>query len=237
VETTDWVRIVATAAAGIPVGWFGALLVDRVPDALSLRDPRPAIPFPSEDSRRRDIVVYVLTIICFALGGATFEEIVVLVPYLVFFAAVVALSVIDIQTLRLPDRLVFPTFFAGAILLPIASIATDRERALLYAAIGSVFYFGFLFVAHMAYPPGMGFGDVKLSLVLGLFLGWLAGNWTETLAIVLYAMLGGFVLGSIVGVGVLVSRGRSAGYPFGPFLALGAVAVALVSDHILDLGS
>lgn len=235
-ETTDWVRIVATAAVGIPVAWFGALLVDRVPEALSLRDPRPNVPFPSKDSRGRDLTVYALTIVCFAFGAATFEQIAVLIPYLVFFAAVVALSVIDIQTLRLPDRLVFPTFFAGVILLPIASIATERERALLYAAIGAAFYFGFLFLAHVAYPPGMGFGDVKLSLVLGLFLGWLAGDWTETMALVLYAMLGGFVLGSVVGIAVLVSRGRSAGYPFGPFLALGAVAVVLLSDRILDIG-
>jgi leader peptidase (prepilin peptidase)/N-methyltransferase len=80
----------------------------------------------------------------------------------------------------------------------------------------------------------MGFGDVKVSLVLGLFLGWLASNWTEALAIVLYAMLGGFVLGSIVGVAVLISRGRSAGYPFGPFLALGAVAATLLSESIVS---
>jgi leader peptidase (prepilin peptidase) / N-methyltransferase len=234
VEITDWVRIAAVAAIGLPVGWIGALLVDRVPDKIPLWDPRPGVPFPSDGSARRDVGVMVLTVLCFGLGAARFDQVAVLVPYLVFFAAVVALSVIDIQTLRLPDRLVFPTFFAGVILLPIASLAVDRERALLYAAIGSVFYFGFLFLAHVAYPPGMGFGDVKLSLVLGLFLGWLAGDWTQTLAIVLYAMLGGFVLGSVVGIGVLVSRGRSAGYPFGPFLALGAVAACLLSKGIVS---
>jgi prepilin signal peptidase PulO-like enzyme (type II secretory pathway) len=49
-------------------------------------------------------------------------------------------------------------------------------------------------------------------------------------------MLMGFLLGSVVGVGVLIARGRSAGYPFGPFLALGAVAVVLLSSQILDIG-
>ena len=94
-------------------------------------------------------------------------------------------------------------------------------------------YFVFLFVAHIVYPPGMGFGDVKMSLVLGLHLGFLAVSWETTLALVLWAMLAGFGLGSIAGIGVLIVRGKSAGYPFGPFLAFGAVLVILFSDAVI----
>ena len=89
-------------------------------------------------------------------------------------------------------------------------------------------YFGFLLVVHLAYPRGMGFGDVKLAALMGLYLGWLGSSWVVALSLVLWAMLIGFVVGSVVGIGLLIVRRRNEPMPFAPFLALGTVVVVLV---------
>ena len=60
-------------------------------------------------------------------------------------------------------------------------------------------YFGFLFVAHLISPRGMGFGDVKLAAVMGLYVGWLGTTFVDALALVLWAMLIGFAVGSVFG--------------------------------------
>ena len=67
----------------------------------------------------------------------------------------------------------------------------------------------------------MGFGDVKLAAVMGLYVGWLGTTFTEALVLVLWAMLIGFATGSVYGFGVLIRRRRNRPFPFGPFLALG----------------
>ena len=68
-----------------------------------------------------------------------------------------------------------------------------------YALVGAALYFGFLFVAHLISPRGMGFGDVKLAAVMGLYVGWLGSTLREALALVLWAMLIGFLAGSVFG--------------------------------------
>lgn len=229
----DLLRIGLAALAGVPAGWFACVLVDRIPDAEPLFDPPPEVPFPLRASKARNVAIYVTTIVLFALGAAEFDRPARLVPYLFLFLVLTALSFIDLDTLRLPDRLVFPSLLASIVLLPIASGLLDVLPQLRWAAIGSLIYFGFLFVAHLVYPPGMGFGDVKLSLMMGMYLGWLATSLTETIVMLLYAMLIGFLLGSVAGVVVFIVRRKSRGYPFGPFLAVGTVAAVLLSESIL----
>jgi leader peptidase (prepilin peptidase)/N-methyltransferase len=77
----------------------------------------------------------------------------------------------------------------------------------------------------------MGMGDVKLALLLGLYLGWLS------LGHVLLGLFLGFLLGSIAGIGLLVTgvRGRKDHLPFAPFLAAGAVLAVLAGEPLLDL--
>jgi leader peptidase (prepilin peptidase)/N-methyltransferase len=88
---------------------------------------------------------------------------------------------------------------------------------------------GVLLVAALAYPGGMGMGDVKLAAVMGLFLG----------ASVAVAMLAAFVLGTVVGLAIMARRGvkegRKTAIPFGPFLAAGGVLAVLVGPQLLDL--
>jgi len=103
-----------------------------------------------------------------------------------------------------------------------------------YALAGGAIYFGFLFIAHLISPRGMGFGDVKLAAVMGLFVGWLGTSLTEALVLVLWAMLIGFATGSIYGFGVLLRRRRNRPFPFGPFLAMGTVAAVLLSRGLVS---
>jgi leader peptidase (prepilin peptidase)/N-methyltransferase len=100
-----------------------------------------------------------------------------------------------------------------------------------WALVGAVAASGGLLAIALAYPRGMGMGDVKLALLLGLYLGWLS------LGHVVLGLFLGFALGSVVGVGLLVTgvRGRKDHLPFAPFLAAGAVLAVLFGQPLLDL--
>jgi leader peptidase (prepilin peptidase)/N-methyltransferase len=139
-----------------------------------------------------------------------------------FVAALVALSAIDFERRILPDRIVLPS---TAIVLA-AQIALFPDRTVewvLSAFLASLF----LFVAVVAYPKGMGMGDVKLALLLGAALG-------KTVSVGL--MLG--MLAAMVVAIVLIARhgtaARKMAIPFGPFLALGSIVALFFGERILD---
>jgi leader peptidase (prepilin peptidase) / N-methyltransferase len=140
-----------------------------------------------------------------------------------FFAAVlVALSAIDAERRILPDKIVLP---ATALVLA-AQIALAPERTLewVLAALGASL---FLFAALLAYPRGMGMGDVKLCLLLGAMLG-------QT---VLVALMVGMVAALVPAVLLIARHGvaaRRMAIPFGPFLAFGAVVALFWGDALLD---
>jgi leader peptidase (prepilin peptidase)/N-methyltransferase len=153
----------------------------------------------------------------------------VLPAYLVFFAALLAVSVIDLRLQIIPNRIVYPAIFASVPLLAVAAAAQHEwvrfDRALISAAAAWVA----LFVIHVAVPGGMGFGDVRLSFLLGLFLGWLSYSHT------LVGLFLGFLLGAVVGLALVVLRlrKRTDHVPFGPFLAGGAALAVLVGDPLV----
>jgi leader peptidase (prepilin peptidase)/N-methyltransferase len=139
----------------------------------------------------------------------------------VFFCAVlVTLSAIDARLRIVPNRIVLP---AAAIVL-VAHTAIDPSAEWALGAVGAS---GFLFLAALAYPKGLGMGDVKLALLLGAMLG----------ATVSVALMLGF-LAALVPSFVLLARhgaaARKMGVPLVPFLALGAVVALLVGEGILD---
>jgi prepilin signal peptidase PulO-like enzyme (type II secretory pathway) len=85
----------------------------------------------------------------------------------------VVLATVDLATKRLPDALVLPSYLAGLALLGVAAALTRDGTALLRALIGMATLFGFYLLLALVNPAGLGFGDVKLSGVLGLHLAWL----------------------------------------------------------------
>ncbi len=141
-----------------------------------------------------------------------------LVAFLYLGAVGVALFLIDLDTRRLPNAIVVPSFVVGAVLLSASAILTGRLDSLIAAAIGAVALFAFYLILALAYPGGMGFGDVKLAAVLGLYLAWL--GWG---ALVVGAFAA-FLLGGIFAVALIIVRkaGRKSGIPFGPWMILGS---------------
>ncbi|MGH9115356.1 MAG: prepilin peptidase [Acidimicrobiales bacterium] len=143
----------------------------------------------------------------------------VLGAWLVLVVVGVVLGYIDAQTRLLPTQIIAPSYALIAILLVLAAAVDSDWSRLWHAVIGWGVMGGFYFLMWFIYPKGLGYGDVRLSGLLGPCLAYL--GWGE-LATGLYA---GFLLGG-VGGGLLallrvVDRKR---YPFGPFMLLGALA-------------
>ena len=141
-----------------------------------------------------------------------------LVAFLWLAGVSVALAVIDLEHHRLPDAIVLPSYAVGGVLLAASSILVGDWAALVRAAIGLASLFAFYLIAALSYPGGMGFGDVKLAGVLGLYLAWL--GWGE-FAVGAFAA---FLLGGLYAVVLLVTRRveRTGGIPFGPWMLAGA---------------
>ena len=142
---------------------------------------------------------------------------------LVFVTMLAAVTLTDLEQRIIPNKILL----AGAILCVAIAAPTDPgglpERAIAAVAAG-----GLLFLVALAYPQGMGLGDVKLTATMGLFLG------RAVAPVLLFALLAG----SVVGLALIArhgSRARKMAIPFGPFLALGGVVGMLIGDQLLDL--
>jgi leader peptidase (prepilin peptidase)/N-methyltransferase len=129
-------------------------------------------------------------------------------------------SATDLEHRIIPNRIVVPG--AAAVLLAQTALHPSPEWAL--GALGGA---GFLFIAALAYPKGMGMGDVKLALLMGAMLGRTVG--VALMLGMIFAMLPGLVLLARHG-----SAARKMGIPFGPFLALGSVVALFWGERLLD---
>jgi leader peptidase (prepilin peptidase) / N-methyltransferase len=227
------VRITLCLLASVPAAWFVTVLRERVPDRQPLFTPVvvPALSRPY-------ITIHAVVSLLFTAAAIRLADTPALtfVGFLVFITAAVALSAIDLDVSRLPDAIVGGALIVSVPLITLASVLEGNAERIRYAIGGSAFYFVFLLVAHYVHPRGMGFGDVKLAALLGLYVGWLAPSGLTVVVLVLYAMLAGFVVGSLAGMVLLAVRGRSHHYPFGPFLIGGAMVVMAFSAQLLPAG-
>ena len=135
-------------------------------------------------------------------------------------AVLVAVSVVDLEERRVPNRIVLPALAAALA----ARTAVDPSPRWL---IGALLSGGALFALALIYPAGMGMGDVKLAGFLGAWLGWNG---------VLALLLGSFAA-FVPAVGILAVRGqagRKVKLPFAPFLAIGGVAALFAGHDIVD---
>ena len=135
----------------------------------------------------------------------------------------VPVTLIDLEHHLIPNKITFPGFVLGVVLVVLLDPDSIVENLIASAGAG-----GFLFVAWFLYPRGMGMGDVKLAFVLGIYLG----------RAVVPAMFVAFLAGAVIGAAIIarqgVKEGRKAGIPFGPWLALGGVVGLLAGDEIVD---
>jgi leader peptidase (prepilin peptidase) / N-methyltransferase len=157
-----------------------------------------------------------LIVACFAVFGATLYAVLAAA----FCAVLVTLSAIDLQHRIVPNRIVLPAALGALVLHTVL----DPSLAWLAGSLGAA---GFLFLAALAYPKGLGMGDVKLALLLGAVLG----------GAVAIALMVGFVA-ALVPSGALVIRHGSAArkmaIPLVPFLSLGSVVGLFAGDRLLD---
>jgi len=235
---------------GLAIGSFLNVVAARLPLGRSLVRPASACPSCHVPIQRRDnipVVSYLLlrgrcrschtaiawrypvvelltaalVVACFVAFGLTAEAAVAS-----FFCAVlVAISAIDLERFIIPNRIVLPA--AAVVLVAQTVLHPSPEWAL--AGLGAA---AFLFLAALAYPGGMGMGDVKLALLLGFMLG-------RSVAIAIFVAVITALVPSVV---LLARHGRAARkmrIPFGPFLALGGVVALFAGEAILGayLGS
>lgn len=151
-------------------------------------------------------------------------------PAFLYLAAIgVALAAIDLDTLRLPNSLTLPSYGVAVALLGIAAAVDGDGARILRSLEGMVVLYSLYFALCFATSgKGMGFGDVKLAGVLGLYLGWL--GWPELLV----GSFAAYVLGGGVGIAMIAfgKAGRKSRIPFGPFLISGALIAVLVGHPI-----
>lgn len=178
--------------------------------------------------------------VLWVLAGLRFEDSIVVVPYALLFSVLLVLSVIDLELYILPNKITYPSILASLVAIPLLALAVsdDPAAAVLGAVIGAIGFAGFLLIILLAWEllmkkEGMGMGDVKLAVLLGLWLGLINP------LLCLFALIASSVIGLIVGIGILAVRKESRPFPFGPWLALGTIVVILFSGPILrvyDIG-
>jgi leader peptidase (prepilin peptidase)/N-methyltransferase len=241
---------------GLAVGSFGNVVVARLPAGGSLVTPASRCPHCGNAIRARHNVpllgwlvlrgrcadcrgrisaryplVELGTAVLFValtlrLDGT--ELLPALPAYLYIGAAGLVLALIDLDSRRLPDAIVLPSYVVLAVLLVGASAWRHEWADLERAGAAGAALFCFYFAIAFAYPAGMGFGDVKLSGLLGGVLGYL--SWGSLLV----GAFAGFLLGSIVGVAVMAFWGgtRKTALPFGPFMIAGALVGIFAGDAL-----
>jgi leader peptidase (prepilin peptidase) / N-methyltransferase len=232
-------------APGLAIGSFLNVVAERVPLGRSIVKPRSACMSCGTEIRSRDnipVVSYLLlrgrcrdcgTAIswrypAFELATAVLVAGCVLAFGLslralaaaVFCTALVVVSSTDIERRVVPNKVVLPAVVAVLAIQLVRDPSLEWPAAGLGAAL-------FLFLAALAYPRGMGMGDVKLAAVMGIFLG----------ASVIPALFVGIALGALVGLGLVLRYGSAArkhAVPFGPFLAIGGVVGLLAGSQMID---
>jgi leader peptidase (prepilin peptidase) / N-methyltransferase len=204
----------ACMSCGQQVRWYDNLpLVSYAVLRGRCRDCKVRIPFvyPAVE-----LVTALLIAGCVLAFGVTADALVA-----AFFCAVlVAVSAIDVEHRIIPNRIVLPA--TAAVL--VANTALHPSPGWALGALGAS---GFLFAAALAYPAGMGMGDVKLALLMGAALG----------KVVAVAMMVGMLAAMIPGLYLMArhgSKARKMGIPFGPFLAAGSVVALFWGADILD---
>ncbi len=245
--------MLACGVLGLLIGSFLNVVVFRVPQGQSVLRPASACPVCTAPIRPRDNVpvagwlllrgrcrdcsapvspryplVEALTGGLFAVLALRFGLDPVLPAYLYLAAVGLALALIDIDVRRLPDALTLPSYAVLAALLGLAAALGSASGDLARALLGGLAMFVFYFALCLAYPSGMGFGDVKLSGVLGMATAWLGwGAW----AVGLFA---GFLFGGLWGIGLLAlgRGGRKSKVPFGPFMLLGVLLAVFAGERL-----
>ena len=240
--------VIAAGVAGLLVGSFLNVVAYRLPRGESLARPRSRCPQCETPIAPYDNVpvlswlllrgrcrhcrtaispryplVEAATGVLYALVVAVADTPLRVALGLLLVTALVPITLIDLELRLIPNRITLPAAVAAVLAAVIFDVGFVPDQLIAGAAAG-----GFFLLAALAYPRGMGMGDVKLAGMLGLYLG----------RAVAPAIFAGLIAGVVVG-GMIIARkgareGRKTAVPFGPFLALGGLVGFFVGDAIVD---
>lgn len=149
-----------------------------------------------------------------------------LVPYLFLTVLLAAISIVDLRIWLIPYWMPWAGAGIGLVLISLVSLGAGEPRDIVVAVAGALATFAMFFVLFVLAPGKLGFGDVRLALVLGLFLAWMNP------ILPVYGLLFGSVLGLVMGLVALLGSGEGR-FPFGPALALGAMTAVWLHEPIL----
>jgi leader peptidase (prepilin peptidase)/N-methyltransferase len=213
----------ACAVIGLVSGWFVPQLVARIPEPAPPPEPKPGAKpkIPYAELAAAPGLAWKSALASALTAGVAGLELGWAWPLTmwVFLAPVgVALAYIDYRTWLLPTRIIWPSLAVVLALGLVGAVVDASYHDVLRGLIGSALaflMFGFLW----ALPGGgMGYGDVRLSTVLGFVLGYL--GWSE----LMFGLWTGFLLGSVGWIPLRLLRfTKTRHFPFGPFMLLGAL--------------
>lgn len=141
------------------------------------------------------------------------------------------LGYIDTRTRYLPSAIIWPSYAIVGLALVAGAAASGEWGSLRRAAIAGVIGFGAFYLLWYVFPRGVGFGDVRLSGLLSIALGWL--GWGE----LILGLYGGFFLGAVIGIVLTAAKvlKRKQLFPFGPFMLVGALIGVLAGQPLENL--
>jgi leader peptidase (prepilin peptidase)/N-methyltransferase len=244
-DTADLAAVPALVmgAVGAVLGWFVPALIRRIPEPgpvaeelehdTDLAEAAPRVDEPKEPyadiaalpglgPRSAAASGLVLGALALSLGWHT-----VLLPLAYLVPVGVALAVVDWRTRLLPTKVIAPSYAVLGMLVLVAAVLGADWADLARAAWGWLAAGVTFFVLWFVYPKGMGYGDVRLSGLLGMVLGYL--GWAELIT----GLYAAFLLGGLGGLLLSALRivDRKA-YPFGPFMLVGAGLGVLVGPGV-----
>lgn len=248
--------IVISGLYGLLFGSFLTVVVDRVPRGASVVRPGSAcgacgtrltatdlVPLLSWVALRgrcrtcgariglESVLIELVTGGLFALFAWHFGWSWELPAYCVLATGLVGLTAIDLRTKRLPREITYTTAAVGVPLLVVAALVAGEPERIWRLLLGAGISFGLMALIYVASRGGMGDGDVRLSPLLGAYLGYLNPG------IAAVGLFFGFAAGALVGVALMAVRrgGRKTEVPFGPFLALGTMIAIFQGQAYIDL--
>ena len=150
----------------------------------------------------------------------------VALPYLFLVVVLAAIALVDLRIWLIPYWMPWAGAAVGLALISAVSVGIGAPEQIIVAVAGAIGTFLLFFLLFIAAPGKLGFSDVRLALLLGLFLAWMHP------ILPVYGLLFGAVLGLVMGLAAMLARGDSR-FPFGPGLALGSMVAVWFHEPIL----
>ena len=206
--------ILITILSGLFVGSFLTSVIDR-----------------SVSASESVLLIRCITTFLFAMMAIRFDRGGTVAAFCVLTSGLLVLTFIDLRTHRLPREVTYIVMIIGAVLLSVAALIDDQPRRIYMAALGAVISVSVMSVLYLLSRGGLGDGDVRMSPLLGMYLGWLNPG------LALVGLLYGFILAALVSAMLMIfgTANRRTAIAFGPFLALGTLAAILHGQVVIEM--